>query len=791
MRPALGLAVVLAFALHTDLARPSTDETTTPTGGRLVTRDGGEVVDVPLAHTDVRLRIDGHLAEATVTQTFRNPYEHTIEAVYMFPLPTDAAVGSLAIELGGRRIEGDIKQREDAVRVYERAKKRGNVAALLTQERPNLFTQSVANIEPGAQIDVELTYVHAMPYTDGGYEVVFPMVAGPRYVPAGSAQAADAPKVQPSVLPPGMRSSHDIGLFVEVDAGVSIESIQSPSHQLEITRDLAGHRAAISLADGDTIPNKDFVLRWTVAGDAPEIAVLAHRDGNGDGSFVLIAQPPADAAADDVAPREIVFVLDTSSSMAGEPLDKAKQVIRRVLGGLRPDDTFQIVRFDDGASALGPDPIANKPRNLRYVYEWLDALDAQGGTAMTEGIEAALAIPHDPLRLRIVAFLTDGYIGNEDEILRLVDAKLGESRLFSFGVGSAVNRYLLEEMASLGRGAAQFVRPDEDTDTVVDRFYQRIDRAVLTDLRVDWGGLAVTDAVPDRMPDLFVGQPLVLAGHYTAPGSGTVEVRGTSAGREVRFEVPVTLPARRDRPAVASVWARRRIGELSRRLLRRADDALVANIVELSLAHRVLTRYTAFVAVDTSRVVDHSGGEPRTVAVPVEVPDKVRRVAAMSSGYGGMGVVGYGGGGGVGYGTIGIGSYGAVGKGAAGDADAYGGMIGSEARAVSAPQVRIGTTTVRGDLDKLIIRRYIRKHLNAVKYCYEKQLLKDPQLAGTVTVSFTLGGTGRPLAVTASGMGNETVESCVAEVIRKVQFPQTDGDGVSEITYPFVFKRSE
>jgi Ca-activated chloride channel family protein len=806
MRRIIGLAVICALGVRAEPAQTSTANSPEPTGGRLLTGVDDEKVDVPLAHTGVRIRIDGHLADTTVTQTFHNPYGDKINAVYLFPLPTGAAVNEMKITTSGRTIEGVVKKREEAVRTYERARKKGFVAALLTQERPNLFTQSVANIEPGAEVRVAIRFVQSLDYEQGRYELTFPMVAGPRYMPEASVQAGEAAAVQPQVLPPGTRSSHDIGLFVQIDAGVPVTAVESPSHEIDVTRDeRTGRRAAVSIADGDTIPNKDFVLRYAVAGEAPEFAVLAHRDADGrDGSFMLIAQPPAGAGDDDVAPRELVFVLDTSSSMAGEPLAKAKQVIRQVLGGMRADDTFQIVRFDDGASALGPQPIANKPKNLRYVYDWLDALDAAGGTEMTTGLEAALAVPHDPLRLRLAVFLTDGYIGNEDEILELVANKMGEARLFSFGVGSAVNRYLLEEMAVLGRGAAQFVSPDEPTDEVVTRFYERIDRAVFTDVRIDWGELAVKDTVPAAIPDLFVGQPLVLTGHYSTPGRGTITVHGRRGGHDISFDVPVELPEARDRPAVASLWARRRITELSRALIRANDAAIEKQILELALAHRLMTRYTAFVAVDRSRIT--GGGDAKTVAVPVEVPKGVRSIArssgamGMMMGSGGFGMSGAGaGGGGVGYGTIGIGSYGTVGHGSSSaKGSGYGRGFGrgddlaapqkKEAARAVRPAVRIGAAVVRGSLDKAIIRRYIRKRLPAVKHCYEKQLTREPELEGTVTVKFVINAQGKVTSVVVKGLGNETVEKCVGSAIKSIEFPATGDGSIVQVSYPFVFR---
>ncbi len=744
-------------------------------GGRMLEGDGKRTIDVPLEHTAVRIRVDGPMVDATVVQTFRNPYDRPIEAVYLFPLPTGAAVQSMAIRHDGRTIEGVIRRRDQARAVYERAKQRGQVAALLDQERPNLFTQSVTGIAPGARVEVTLRYVEALAQRDGGHELVFPMVAPPRYLPGAARDAT----VQPAVLPADVRSSHDIEVAVEVDAGVPLLGLSSPSHALVVDRHPSLPAvASIRLAAGDTVPNRDFVLRWQVAGARPELALLAHRQGDGPGSFLLLAQPPAALADAEAAPREIIFVIDTSTSMSGAPLRTAVALVRTVLAGLRADDTYQIVRFSDAAAALGPGPLAARPRNLDYTGAWLDQLRAGGGTEMTAGIAAALAVPHDPARLRIVAFLTDGYVGNEDQILELVGRRMGASRLFAFGVGSAVNRYLLEEMALVGRGALQVVSPADDPAAAAARFAARIDRAVLTDVTIDWGDLPVTGVTPARVPDLFVGEPLILSGSYGRATAGQVVVRARRAGRPVELRLPVSLPAAADRPAVATVGARRRIAELSRALVRRADPALVDEITRIGLEHRLVTRYTSFVAVDPQAAVR---GPVQRVVVPVEVTAAAQRGLA-SAGSGGLG-------------AMGVGSYGAVGY---GSGSGYGSAVGSvvmagraASRPVVAPQVRIGNAIAIGSLDKNIIRRYVRQRINAIRYCYEKQLVREPTLAGTVTTRFTIQSTGVVSEVTADGLGRPAVESCIAGVIRSIQFPISDGGGLVKVTYPFELKPEE
>ena len=797
---ACALAVALPASASASSSRPSR-----PTEGTLTVRDGRQLVDVPLKHTDVRIRVAGFLADVEVEQTFVNPYAKKIDAVYLFPLPTGAAVGAMDIDVGARTIRGSIERRAEARRKYEEARGEGHVAALLTQERPNLFTQAVANLEPGAKVVVRLRYVQPLEYEAGGYELAFPMVAGPRYVPkskprsdAGGAAQPDRDAVAPAVLPPGFRSSHDIGVDARIDAGVPIMGISSPSHRIVVD---GGH---VTLAAGDTIPNKDFILRYQVAGARPELATLAYRaPGAAVGSLFLLAQPPGDAGAAEITPREMVFVVDTSSSMAGEPLAKAKDVVRRALAAMAPDDTFQIIRFDDRAGALGALPIANRPPNIAIALRWLDGLEAGGGTDMTTGISAALDFPHDPARLRVVAFLTDGYIGNEDEVLALVGKRLGPARLFSFGVGSAVNRYLLEEMARIGRGAVQVVRPDEDTRAATAKFHERIARPLLTDVRIDWAGLDVRDQVPAAIPDLFLGQPLVVAARYGRAGGGVVTVHARKAGQPVAFRLPVSLPARDEtRPAVASVWARARIAELSREMLRagggeKETAELREQITAIALAHKLMSPYTAFVAVDTTRVT--AGGPAARVTVPVEVPQGVRRTARLNASgaiYGvvgmGVGMVGTGsGGGGTGEGTLGLGGLGTMGKFAgASSGSGYGSGGGVlSARRAAVPTVIPGQATVRGSLSMAIIKRVFDARRNEVRACYEAALQKDPAAAGRVELQLTISPSGSvAAAVIAKSELDGQVGACIAAASKRWSFPAVPTGGVNKVNYPFVFQ---
>lgn len=795
MRPlgpcCLAMGVLVCLPASPWAARRASPELVTQ-GSLLVSREG-KVVKVPLKHTDVSIQISGFLAEATVTQTFENPYPDKIEAIYAFPLPTDSAVWDFSLRNGDRTIRGRILQRARAKAIYRRATAAGRVAALLTQERPNLFTQKVANLEPGKGVKVTISYVSRLRYDAGAYELVFPMVVGPRFVPQKKDKGGGVKLLSPPVLPPDLRSAHDISLAVELEAGVPIVGLRSPSHRIE-TRTPSKSAARVRIAADDRIPNRDFILRYRVAGARPEAALLAHRASEGEpGALLLMVQPPDPKGSYPPVPRELIFVLDTSSSMTGAPLETAKKLVRRFLAGLRPDDTFQIVRFSDGASSLGPKMIATKPDNLRLARAWLGRVRAAGGTTMATGVSKALALPHDPARLRLVVFLTDGYIGNEDEVLGLVRRELGVSRIFALGVGSAVNRYLLEEMALLGRGMVRVVRPDEPVEQTVRAFYDRLAKPLLTDLTVEFSGVKVASLTPARLPDLFAGEPLFLHGQYVGPGAGTVVVRGNRQGRPVKLELPVRLPHKQTgHRAVALAWARARIAELERALLRRQDAAVVQRILSLALQHRILTRYTAFVAVDEDSVT--SAKQAVKVQVPVDRPQFLMKgraagvlgvMSASGSGYGA---------GGVGYGTIGIGSIGVIGKGGGGGYGAgYGRGMAVHAHRAVAPRIVVGRAVVMGSLDKEILRRIVRRHINEVRYCYEKELGTHPKLAGRVALKFVIDENGQVASseIASTTLNNEGVESCLAAAARRWDFPKASGGGVVVVNYPFVFKPAE
>lgn len=598
----------------------------------------------PLARTEVSASIAAFVAQVTVRQTFNNPFEEPLEAIYVFPLPQNAAIGAMKIRVGDRVIEAAIKTREEARAAYEQARQDGKTAALLDQERPNIFTQTVANIPAGAEVLVEITYDVTLRYEDGAFEFVYPMVVGPRYIPGtpdGTAEGGgragdtdrvpDASRITPPVRKPGSRSGHDISVDVTLDGGAPIADLTSPTHTVKVDKAVSEGRPVtrVALEKAERIPNKDLVLRYRLATTEPALAVAARREKDGRYLAVLV-EPPRSPAAADITARELTFVVDTSGALSGEGMALVKQAMRHALKNLGPDDTFQIIRFADSAATLDDGPLANTPANVRRGLSYINGLDADGGTEMLAGVRAALSGGGSGDRLRVVCFMTDGFIGNETEILAEVERLIGaDTRLFPVGVGSSVNRYLLERLAAVGRGAASYMLLDEPATEQIEAFYDRIDAPLVTGLSVDWGGLTVHDVAPARIPDLFAGQPLMLLARYEGTGEAQVTVRGTRAGTPVAFTVPVALPAEAGgNPALARLWARARIGELMARQYGGDEPQLIAEITRLALRHSLVSRYTSFVAVD--RKVDGSG-VIRTYHVPVEMPEGVSYEAVFES----------------------------------------------------------------------------------------------------------------------------------------------------------------
>jgi Ca-activated chloride channel family protein len=644
--------------------------------------DTGDRVDAiafPLRHTDVRADVAGMTAIYTVEQTFENPYDQPIEAVYVFPLGDEAAVSSYRITIGERTIEGEIQTREQAQATYDDAKAEGHTAALLEEDKANVFEQHLANIAPRETIKVRFQYVELLDYADGQYTIAFPLVVGPRYLPADRAAQGAHPvgsRMAGTPAPDGQVSipyidatlaDSTVSFTANIDAGVPVLAVDSPSHDLDVEETTATQRT-ITLARADEIPNRDLVVRYRTAGDKTMVGVLTDRRGD-DGYFLLLVQPKAEYRTGDIAPREIVILIDTSGSMEGVPLGQAKDVARTIIGTLSDRDTFQVIGFADGVAVMSDQPVPGTEAGKRQGTEFVASLESGGGTEMEGGLAESLETPPGHDRIRMVYLLSDGFVGNDDIILQAARGKLGHNRIFPVGIGSSTNRSLMDGLAEVGRGFASYLLPTERADDVTPDLIRRSAYPYMTDISVDWKGLKVTDVTPAAIPDVYAGQPLLLVGRYTTPGTATVEVSARSAGRRVTIPIDVTLPTHADLEPIASLWARQRIDALLAIGGEMPSDTTVQSVTQLGLAFHLVTEYTSFVAVDRTRVVV-GGGKTRVVEQPAASPEGVNLSAAVGEdgssyapSYSSGGSSGYSGGGGSHWGGGDSGGYGG------GDAD--------------------------------------------------------------------------------------------------------------------------
>ena len=600
----------------------------------IVDGQGRPVGACPLKHTAVSMDVAGFVSRVTVKQQFQNPSRTPIEAVYTFPLPADAAVDDMQMTLGDRTISGRIKRKEEARKIYEAARSAGQTASLLDQERPNIFTQSVANVMPGQSVTITLSYSNLLKYDDGAYELTFPMVVGPRNTSQPSYDGApgnppvqtDGDKISPPITPRGTRAGHDISLSVKLDAGLPLQEIKSQLHEVIVDRD-GPNRARIRLRDENSIPNKDFILRYKVGGEQMQTGVLAHSEGNGSGYFTLILQPPAAPTKQDVAPKEMVFVIDQTGSQNGEPIKKAKETMKYCLENLNPGDTFQLIGFNTQIFPCFEGPVPLTEATMKQALAFLEPIQGNGGTDILKSVDYALKIPADPKRLRMICYMTDGYVGNDMQVLDHVRKNRGQARMFVFGIGNSVNRFLIDGMAREGRGAAEIVDLKMPGEQAASRFYARVHKPILLDPKVEFGNLAVEDVYPKAIPDVFSSGPIILKGRYKGAPVGDVTVSGILRGQPWSQKVHVSFPAvQKENAALPTLWAREKLEDLQSQDWMGAqsgnpDAKITDQIINLALDYRLMSQYTSFVAVEDKVV--NVGGKQRRVDVPVEMPEGV------------------------------------------------------------------------------------------------------------------------------------------------------------------------
>jgi len=595
----------------------------------------------PLERTTVRADLSGPIASVRVGQRFHNPFSEKIEAVYVFPLPHDAAVDDFVLTIGDRRVRGVIRDREQAQQIYQQARSAGYVASLLEQERANIFQERIANIEPGRSIEVTLHFVNTLAYEKDAWQWRFPMVVSPRFnppyardpisaLPVGGVAASGGPGAVPGTpieyLREGERSGADIDLEVRVDAGAKMRGLESPTHAIDVVERFES-TATLRLAARDRIPNRDFVLRYSTGGSAPSHAFVT--DGSSsDGTMLLSILPPVGARDISRVPLEVIFILDTSGSMSGRPFEQMKEAVTAALDRLRPEDRFQIVTFNNTAQAWGTTMARGDRDQVRDAKRWVSSLQPGGGTMMLQGLRAALALPHDAAAVRTLVFITDALLSNEDELLRELHFAAGRDRVFALGVGNSVNWALLDAMGRVGGGAVAALSLESRAAPCMEQFLDRMARPVIHSMQLTFEGGDVRDAVPSRLPDLAPGTPVTIAARYgSAPPSRAV-LTGWIDNRPVRIAMDLAR-SQQSNEGVRSIWARQRIAELSREAAWSDAGSCREAIRQLALSHNLVSPFTSFVAVDASAVT--SGTHGTTVIQPAHMPSGMRYDTTVGS----------------------------------------------------------------------------------------------------------------------------------------------------------------
>ncbi len=639
---AAGLIVSLALALAAFIVSTQAQAAEASGSGELRLRpaNGESVLVAPLVSTAVEIDISGNTARASVTQVFRNPTTQWQEGVYVFPLPENAAVDHLDVRVGNRRIEGEIKERAQARSTYEQAKHEGRKATLVEQERPNMFTTSVANIGPNEEIRVSIEYQQTLRYDDGRYRLRFPMVVAPRYIPgdasvvgvpgagagANTDRVPDAERITPPVIDPSQGKINPVTLTVTLNAGFPLAEVLSPYHPIDVVAG-ADDRYHVMLADGAVPADRDFELVWKPQlGREPGASLLSEvRDGRT--YALLMLMPPAASDGAPRLPREVVYIVDTSGSMEGASIAQAKAAVSMALDRLQAGDRFNVIEFNSVTRTLFGAPMPADAAAIAQARTFVSKLRAGGGTEMKPALEAALTRDAAPGFVRQVVFLTDGGVGNEADLFSIIGERLGDRRLFTIGIGSAPNSHFMTKAAQFGRGTYTYIGDVREVGAKMSALFRKLESPVLTDVAVSWPGN--TDAFPRQVPDLYAGEPIVVTAALDAPG-GDVIVSGRRGDTPWQARVP--LVADGIEPGIGVLWARAKIDALSDAMVGGASETDIRPaIVDVALAHHLVSRYTSLVAVDVTPSVP-----PGTLVTTSAVPTNLANGMSYDAVFGGL-----------------------------------------------------------------------------------------------------------------------------------------------------------
>ena len=607
-KPVMIIYLVLA-CLSAPVALAEESPLTAVQSGTLLMKLQAGIVTATRMNTDVSMNVSGLVARVSVRQEFRNDGDEWTEGVYVFPLPDKAAVDRMRLFIGERFIEGEIREKEQAKKEYERARSEGKKASLVEQQRPNLFTASVANIAPGERVVVEIEYLEDLDYDNGSFAIRFPMTLTPRYIPGspvpdrkGSGWSPDTTRVSDAslVTPPHVMASkdHRISLRARIDAGMPLEIVASRYHPVKVSED--GGRYDVSLAN-DAVPmDHDFELLWRPVPSVAPRAMVFQESIDGQPHYLLMVMPPDAGRTDEpTMPRELIFVVDTSGSMHGASIAQAKQALDRALDGLNANDRFNIIEFNSTTRALYHQSVAADAANLRHARKFVKGLEANGGTEMRPALRLARDSASADSHLRQIVFITDGSVGNEEELYAMIDSRLGKARLFTVGIGSAPNSWFMRKAAELGRGTFVVISALHEVGEKMDRLFDKLGSPQVTNINVSWPGGAVTESYPETVPDLYLGEPVTVRARASAPFQPAAKVRISGDSVAGAWTRDLSLMNEAGHAGVGALWARAKIAALHDQERRGADaDMTRKTIIDTAINHHLVSKYTSLIAVD-------------------------------------------------------------------------------------------------------------------------------------------------------------------------------------------------
>jgi len=585
---------------------------------------------IPNLHTNVHIDVKGMVSNTTVDQVFTNDSSEPIEAIYVFPLPANAAVNNVTMIINDRLIKGTVQEKVKAKKIYEKAKKEGKRASLVEQERPNIFTNSISNIMPGDTIMVRIQYVNEIAYNKGIFSFRHPMVVAPRYITgdaitgySGTGWAfdtdivPDASKITPPINKPNQRSKNSISLSVNLDIGLDVEKISSPSHNIIIDKKIEG-LYHVNLNKNKVLPNKDFILEYSIKKGKEPKAALFVDSNNGEDYFMLMAIPPDENFNEaNNMPKDMIFIIDVSGSMSGTSIEQAKSSLIYSINQLEEKDGFNIIPFQSTFTSLVSNTIQATPDNKKMAINYINALTAGGGTEAKPALKFAMDIPYDDNKIKMILFITDGSVGNSEELIQLTKKNLKNSRLFTIGIGSAPNSYLLEKISREGRGTFTYISNVSQISSKVEKLLKKVEAPVLTNIEFQLTDKNA-DIFPNPIPDLFMDEPLVVFGKVKNAKSIKAEFIGKNNNGYFKINLPINLDTSEKYPSVSAIWARKKIDHYMDEWYLGEKNAK-EDIIDIALEHNLISKFTSFVAVEHKIVNPNIFAS--TVPVPIDMPE--------------------------------------------------------------------------------------------------------------------------------------------------------------------------